>query len=209
MNISIKELQQKAISISNEVKKVIIGKDDIIDKILIAFLAKGHILLEDIPGVGKTTLMLQHIKKEFSENMQQVMYVSLDNLYFTDNSLIDFVRHFVQRGGTHLFLDEVHKYPNWSQTIKNIYDDYPELSLVFTGSSLLEILNARADLSRRALVYDMQGLSFREFLSIKTGIDFPIYSLEEIIQKNELLSAQIVSKVKPFAYFEEYLKLVQ
>lgn len=158
-------------------------------------------------GVGKTTLMLQHIKKVFSENMQQVMYVSLDNLYFTDNSLIDFVRHFVQRGGTHLFLDEVHKYPNWSQTIKNIYDDYPELSLVFTGSSLLEILNARADLSRRALVYDMQGLSFREFLSIKTGIDFPIYSLEEIIQKNELLSAQIVSKVKPFAYFEEYLKL--
>ena len=73
-------------------------------------------------GVGKTTLMLQHIKKEFSENMQQVMYVSLDNLYFTDNSLIDFVRHFVQRGGTHLFLDEVHKYPHWSQTIKNIYD---------------------------------------------------------------------------------------
>lgn len=157
-------------------------------------------------GVGKTTLLLQHIKKTFSENLQNVLYVSLDNLYFVENSLIDFVETFVQRGGTHLFLDEVHKYPNWSQTIKNIYDDYPELFVVFTGSLLLEILNARADLSRRALVYNMQGLSFREYLSIKTKVELPILSLEEIIENNEKLSSQIVSKVKPFAYFEEYLK---
>lgn len=157
-------------------------------------------------GVGKTTLLLQHIKKTFSENLQNVLYVSLDNLYFVENSLIDFVETFVQRGGTHLFLDEVHKYPNWSQAIKNIYDDYPELFVVFTGSSLLEILNARADLSRRALVYNMQGLSFREYLSIKTKVELPILSLEEIIKNNEKLSSQIVSKVKPFAYFEEYLK---
>ena len=156
-------------------------------------------------GVGKTTLLLQHIKKTFSENLQNVLYVSLDNLYFVENSLIDFVETFVQRGGTHLFLDEVHKYPNWSQTIKNIYDDYPELFVVFTGSSLLEILNARADLSRRALVYNMQGLSFREYLSIKTKVELPILSLEEIIKNNEKLSSQIVSKVKPFAYFEDYL----
>lgn len=158
-------------------------------------------------GVGKTTLLLQHIKKTFSENLQNVLYVSLDNLYFVENSLIDFVETFVQRGGTHLFLDEVHKYPNWSQTIKNIYDDYPELFVVFTGSSLLEILNARADLSRRALVYNMQGLSFREYLSIKTKVELPILSLEEIIKNNEKLSSQIVSKVKPFAYFEDYLKI--
>lgn len=157
-------------------------------------------------GVGKTTLLLQHIKKTFSENLQNVLYVSLDNLYFVENSLIDFVETFVQRGGTHLFLDEVHKYPNWSQAIKNIYDDYPELFVVFTGSSLLEILNARADLSRRALVYNMQGLSFREYLSIKTKVELPILSLEEIIKNNEKLSSQIVSKVKPFAYFEDYLK---
>lgn len=157
-------------------------------------------------GVGKTTLLLQHIKKTFSENLQCVLYVSLDNLYFAENSLIDFVEKFVQCGGTHLFLDEVHKYPNWSQTIKNIYDDYPELFVVFTGSSLLEILNARADLSRRALVYNMQGLSFREYLSIKTKNEFPILSLEEILENNEILSSQIVSKVRPFAYFEDYLK---
>ena len=158
-------------------------------------------------GVGKTTLLLQHIKKTFSENLQNVLYVSLDNLYFVENSLIDFVETFVQRGGTHLFLDEVHKYPNWSQAIKNIYDDYPELFVVFTGSSLLEILNARADLSRRVLVYNMQGLSFREYLSIKTKVELPVLSLEEIIKNNEKLSFQIVSKVKPFAYFEDYLKI--
>jgi predicted AAA+ superfamily ATPase len=158
-------------------------------------------------GVGKTTLLLQHIKKTFSENLQNVLYVSLDNLYFVENSLIDFVETFVQRGGTHLFLDEVHKYPNWSQAIKNIYDDYPELFVVFTGSSLLEILNARADLSRRALVYNMQGLSFREYLSIKTKVELPVLSLEEIIKNNEKVSFQIVSKVKPFAYFEDYLKI--
>lgn len=158
-------------------------------------------------GVGKTTLLLQHIKKTFSENLQNVLYVSLDNLYFVENSLIDFVETFVQRGGTHLFLDEVHKYPNWSQAIKNIYDDYPELFVVFTGSSLLEILNARADLSRRALVYNMQGLSFREYLSIKTKVELPVLSLEEIIKNNEKVSFQIVSKVKPFAYFEDYLRI--
>lgn len=157
-------------------------------------------------GTGKTTLMLQHIKKNFSDKLQQVLYVSLDNLYFTSNTLVDLVETFVQRGGTHLFLDEVHKYPAWSQVIKNIYDDYPELHLVFTGSSLLEILNARADLSRRALVYEMQGLSFREYLTIKTGIDFPTLTLEEILSNHENLSAQIVSQVKPFMYFEEYLK---
>ena len=157
-------------------------------------------------GTGKTTLLLQHIKKNFSHNLQQALYASLDNLYFTSNSLVDLVEAFVQRGGTHLFLDEVHKYPNWSQVIKNIYDDYPELHLVFTGSSLLEILNARADLSRRALVYEMQGLSFREFLAIKTGIDFPAFALEEILANHENISAQIVSQAKPFVHFEEYLR---
>ena len=157
-------------------------------------------------GTGKTTLLLQHIKRTFGDRLSQVLYVSLDNLYFMDNSLLELAEKFVQRGGTHLFLDEVHKYPNWSQTIKNIYDDYPELSVVFTGSSLLEILNARADLSRRALVYQMQGLSFREYLTIRTGQEFPVLTLEEILSRNEELSAQLVAQVKPFMYFEDYLK---
>jgi len=91
---------------------------------------------------------------------------------------------FVKSGGKYLFLDEVHKYPNWSQEIKNSYDDYPELKIVFTGSSLLEILNARADLSRRAVVYELQGLSYREFLELKLGKVFPIYTLQDLLRKS-------------------------
>jgi predicted AAA+ superfamily ATPase len=158
-------------------------------------------------GVGKTTLMLQHIKKNYSDQLSKILYVSLDNLYFADHSLIDLADEFIRHGGTHLFLDEVHKYPLWSQTIKNLYDDYPELSIVFTGSSLLEILNARADLSRRALVYDMQGLSFREYIAVKEKIILDSYSLDEILSNNETISSNLVSKIKPFQYFDDYLKI--
>lgn len=128
-------------------------------------------------GTGKTTLILQHIKKTFANNLENALYVSLDNLYFADNSLIALADSFSKRGGTHFFLDEVHKYPKWSQTIKNLYDDYPELSIVFTGSSLLEIMNSRSDLSRRALVYELKGLSFREYLAIKEKKYFQSFRL--------------------------------
>ena len=157
-------------------------------------------------GTGKTTLLLQHIKKTFGNNLGKVIYVSLDNLYFADNSLLDFVDDFAKHGGTHIFLDEVHKYPDWSKALKNIYDDYPELHIAFTGSSLLEILNARSDLSRRALVYNIQGLSFREYLNLLAKTDFPVLTLEEIIENHESISADIVSKIRPFEYFEDYLK---
>jgi len=157
-------------------------------------------------GVGKTTMLLQHIKKTFKDDYSQALYVSLDNLYFADNSLVDLAEKFIKRGGTHLFLDEVHKYPNWSQVIKNLYDDYPELSIVFTGSSLLRILDARADLSRRALTYEMQGLSFREYLAVNTKKKYSVYSLEEIISHNEELSDDLATGIKPFKYFEDYLK---
>ncbi|HRP58955.1 MAG TPA: AAA family ATPase, partial [Vicingus sp.] len=99
-------------------------------------------------GVGKTTLMLQYIKQQLSNELNVTLYVSLDHLWFTENTLVDLADTFVKRGGKHLFLDEVHKYENWTQELKNIYDAYPTLKVVFTGSSLLEILNARADLSR-------------------------------------------------------------
>ena len=123
-------------------------------------------------GIGKTTLLLQYIKQNYGFS-DKALYVSLDNLYFTENKLIDFVDDFVSKGGEHLFVDEVHKYKNWSIELKNIYDSHPKLKLVFTGSSLLEILNSRADLSRRALVYNMQGLSYREFLQFRHGKVFP------------------------------------
>ena len=157
-------------------------------------------------GTGKTTLVLQHIKKSFEGNLDKALYISLDSLYFSDHSLIDVADSFAKRGGTHLFLDEVHKYPSWSIAIKNLYDEYPELSIVFTGSSLLEILNARSDLSRRALVYELQGLSFREYLAVKEKIIFPPYELNTLLTDNEKISADISSKIKPLKYFEDYLR---
>ena len=156
-------------------------------------------------GTGKTTLFLQHIKKTFSNNLNKVLYVNLDNVYFSNNTLVELAEKFASRGCTHLFIDEVHKYENWSKEIKNLYDDFPELHIAFTGSSLLEILNGRADLSRRTLVYELTGLSFREYLSLIKAHDFPIFTLEEILKNNEQISAEIASKIKPFEFFDDYL----
>lgn len=156
-------------------------------------------------GVGKTTLMLQYIKKQLPLN-ESTLYISLDNIWFAQNSLSSLTDYFVKHGGKFLFLDEVHKYPNWSQELKNIYDDYPKLKIVFTGSSLLEILNARADLSRRAVVYSMQGLSYREFLNLKLGLKLPVFSLNELVEKHTTIARQLNSKIKPLKHFTEYLK---
>jgi predicted AAA+ superfamily ATPase len=157
-------------------------------------------------GIGKTTLLLQYIKLHLANHLERTLYVSLDSIWFNTNSLIDLVDDFSKKGGEYLFLDEVHKYPGWSQVLKNIYDDYPNLKVVFTGSSLLEILNARADLSRRAVVYEMQGFSFREYLRMETGIDFEILSLEQILKNHVNEAVKIQQKVKPFQYFETYLQ---
>lgn len=156
-------------------------------------------------GVGKTTLILQYIKKYLPLN-ESTLYVSLDNIWFAQNTLSSLTDYFVKHGGKFLFLDEVHKYPNWSQELKNIYDDYPEIKIVFTGSSLLEILNARADLSRRAIVYSLQGLSYREFLNLKLGLELPSFTLNELLEKHTTIARQLNSKIKPIQHFNEYLK---
>lgn len=157
-------------------------------------------------GVGKTTLLLQYIKLNLMNEVQSTLYVSLDNIWFSDHKLIDLVDQFVKRGGKYLFLDEVHKYPQWSVEIKNIYDDFPELKVVFTGSSLLEILNARADLSRRAVIYTMQGLSFREYLNMQLGTDFKPIKLSDILALHFTISQEVVAKIKPLQHFSDYLK---
>jgi len=156
-------------------------------------------------GVGKTTLLLQYMK-QFLPQDTSTLYVSLDHIWFAEHRLIELIDSFVKRGGKYLLIDEVHKYENWSQELKNAYDDYPELKIVFTGSSLLEILNARADLSRRAVVYNMQGLSFREYLNMSLSEKFPAYSLQEILANHLEISAEILKKVKPLQYFSSYLE---
>jgi predicted AAA+ superfamily ATPase len=149
---------------------------------------------------------LQHIKERFNADIENVIYVSLDNLYFSKTTLSDFADEFVKNDGKYLFLDEVHKYPDWSVEIKNIYDNYPELSIVFTGSSSLDIFKGKADLSRRVVTYRMNGLSFREFLELKYKFDFPAWSLEEITGNAVEISKKINSALKPIRYFGEYLK---
>ena len=155
-------------------------------------------------GVGKTTLLLQYINKNLPID-KATLYVSLDSIWFTENTLSALADQFVKQGGNYLFLDEVHKYPNWSQELKNIYDDYPELKIVFTASSLLEILNARADLSRRAVVYTMQGLSYREYINLNLGLELPKYTLSEILDQHVSIASEINKKIKPLQYFAAYL----
>ncbi len=154
-------------------------------------------------GTGKTTLLLQYIKENFGIS-DEVLYVSLDNIYFAEQKLFDLADNFVKTGGKYLFLDEVHKYPNWSQEIKNIYDDFPELNVVFTGSSILEIDKSEADLSRRAVIYNLPVLSLREFIEIKYGIKSDVYSLIDIIENHTGIAGQIVKKIKPVKEFNNY-----
>ncbi len=156
-------------------------------------------------GIGKTTILLQYMKQNFQRD-GSALYASLDNLWFSENRLIDLADVFVKQGGKYLFLDEVHKYIGWSQELKNIYDGYPDLKIVFTGSSLLEIRKSRADLSRRAVVYNLRGLSFREYLNLTEGIKLPVFSLDDIISGHVELAHEVLKQVKPLKYFTTYLK---
>jgi len=156
-------------------------------------------------GVGKTTLMLQHIKELYGTD-RSCLYVNLDDIAHPFETLVELAEAFEKTGGKHLFIDEIHKYPNWLQELKNIYDGFSDLKVVFTGSSILNILKGKADLSRRAVVYHMQGLSFREFLQNETEINLESYTLTQIIANHEKYASKIIEKVKPFKYFDNYLR---
>lgn len=163
------------------------------------------ISITGVRGAGKTILLLQYIKENFPDK-RNVLYASLDNIWFTRNTLTDLVEQFTAYGGTHLFLDEVHRYPNWCIEIKNIYDSYPGLHIVFTGSSMLEIFRSNADLSRRAINYHLYGLSFREFLEFETGKKYPCLSLEEILSDHINIAANITQDLKILPLFKTYLE---
>lgn len=156
-------------------------------------------------GVGKSTLLLQHIRETFSD-LSKILYVSLDNMWFASNSLIDLVEYHYTHGGTHIFLDEIHKYKHWQDTIKNIYDDYPDLHIVYTGSSILKLKAGDGDLSRRMRSYEMTGLSFREYMAFEGKLQYRVLSLEDILNNHVTIASEIVSKVKILPAFESYLK---
>jgi len=151
-------------------------------------------------GVGKTTLILQHIKLELP--VEETLYVAADNFYFASHTLLDLADEFEKQGGKTLFIDEIHKYKEWSRELKMIYDYHPRLKIVFTGSSILDINKGVADLSRRAVMYQMQGLSFREFLAMFKGISSRTYTLQEIIEHK----VEIPEIEHPLPLFETYLR---
>lgn len=155
-------------------------------------------------GVGKTTLMLQRIVLAFPDT-SKALYVSLDDIWFASHNLLEFAEQAYNDGITHLFIDEVHRLPGWERQIKNVYDFYPTISVVFTGSSLLEIDHSIADLSRRCLMYSLPGLSFREFLAFQE-IEVPKLSLQEVLYDHEKIGASISSKIDVLKHFRQYLR---
>ncbi|MGN1245788.1 MAG: ATP-binding protein [Muribaculaceae bacterium] len=151
-------------------------------------------------GVGKSTMVLQHIKKSCVP--ASALYVAADNVYFNNHTLLSLADDFVKDGGNLLVIDEIHKYKHWSRELKTIYDVHPKLHIIFTGSSILDIKRGEADLSRRALMYEMQGLSFREYLLIFHGIEAPVFSLHDIVNHR----VELPGLEHPLPYFRKYLE---
>lgn len=157
-------------------------------------------------GVGKSTLLRQYIKQHFHSGSEEVLYCSLDWVYFSQHSILEVAANFYKRGGKLLVIDEVHKYEGWSREVKETAETYPTLQLMLSGSSLLKLLDGDADLSRRCRGYDMPGLSFREYLQFYKGISLPVYSLEELLAAPKEIAAEVNNVCRPLQHFHEYLR---
>ncbi len=155
-------------------------------------------------GVGKTTMMLQYIKEHYNGS-DEALYISLDNPYFQTISLLEFAKEFEQYGGKILFVDEVHKYSDWSSHVKTIYD-LLDLRIVFSGSSILQISKQDSDLSRRTVVYHLENLSFREYLSLKYKKTYEAVSLETLLVEHTDIASKVSGEIKPLKLFREYLQ---
>jgi predicted AAA+ superfamily ATPase len=162
------------------------------------------IAIKGARGTGKTTMLLQLAK---AYNSDEVLYVALDDLFFSENTLYSLAEKFVKIGGKTILIDEVHKYPNWSRELKLIYDDFQDLKVIFTSSSILDINKGESDLSRRAVTYNLAELSFREYLLLYEKIELPVFTLEEILKNHKSISLQLIEKFTPFKYFSKYLKV--
>jgi predicted AAA+ superfamily ATPase len=157
-------------------------------------------------GTGKTTLLLQRLH-EIGESPTQAAYFSLDDLFFTTNSLAEVVGDFYKRGGKHLFLDEVHIYPEWARHIKNLYDFHSDLQIVFTGSSIIDIAREQGDLSRCSRMYELQGLSYREYLSFTNKLHVDLISLKNMLAEPSIWKSHFPTDFRPLEHFTTYLEL--
>ena len=164
------------------------------------------IAIKGARGVGKTTLILQHVKETFGDNLEKALYVSLDNMWFANHSLSELVEYHYTHGGTHIFIDEVHRYPHWQTVIKNMTDEYPDLHIVYTGSSMLRMDSREGDLSRRQLTYTLHGLSFREFMLFEQGEEWPVVPLEELLSHHLRIAMKLTENTRVLQYFERYLQ---
>lgn len=157
-------------------------------------------------GSGKTTLMLQYIRYKLNKPPEEALYLTADHYWFYTHNLVETADTFYKNGGRYLFIDEVHKYPRWSRELKNIYDGYPEMKIVFSSSSALDIYRGEADLSRRVITYELPGLSFREYLMLSRNINFPKLALEEITQNHRDVANELCKQIHPLPLFKQYLR---
>lgn len=156
-------------------------------------------------GVGKTTFLLQYAKERYSSTDKQCLYVNMNNFYFQSRGIADFAGEFYRNGGKVLLIDQVFKQPDWSRELRRCYDNYPNLQIVFTGSSVMRLKEENPELNSIVKSYNLRGFSFREFLNLQTGLELKPYSLEEILNNHEEITNQILSKVSPTKYFLDYL----
>lgn len=158
-------------------------------------------------GCGKTTLLLQHIKQSFhGQELEKVLYVSLDNIWFADNKILDLVDYHYNHGGTHIFIDEIHYEPKWQTMLKNMSDNYPGMYIVYTGSSMLEIDAHEGDLSRRQVMYEMRGMSFREYLEYEGVVKHERLTLEQLMDNHVEIAMDICSRTNVLGCFNKYLR---
>ena len=156
-------------------------------------------------GVGKTTFLLQYAKENFAKGDRQCLYINMNNFYFQSRGIADFAADFVNHGGKVLLIDQVFKQPDWSSELRKCYDRYPELKIVFTGSSVMRLKDENPELNGIVKSYNLRGFSFREYLNIITGRRFKAYSLEEIISQHERIVKEILPLVSPSQHFRDYI----
>lgn len=165
------------------------------------------ILIKGPKGVGKSTLLKQFVKLNYAEGDRHVLYCSADTGYFASHSLVDVAMRFHQIGGKRLIIDEVHKFPNWSQEIKEIYDLYRDMQIILSGSSLIQLNSGEGDLSRRIITYNMPGLSLREYIMFATGLQLEKISLDELLANPTAFCSRIRKSIRPLEYFTQYIKV--